>query len=134
MVKGLQQLSALVWRMADLRPNQVTICGTLLEDRSCERVLLVVERTGGGKTHCMRLICTYESGIHVIVVPLLALTAGIQINLQQHNNDYGHVNVVHLDEHYQDHNKRKEFIAKMAILTPPILIPLLTLKVGVVHW
>eukprot|EP00956_Cyclotella_meneghiniana_P025824 scaffold54682_cov69-Cyclotella_meneghiniana.AAC.4 len=113
MVKGLEQLSAFVWRMGGLRPNQVAICGTLLEHKACDRVLLVVERTGGGKTHCMRLICTYEQGIRVIVVPLLALTAGIQINLRDHSNDYGHVNVVHLDERYQDQGKRSEFILKI---------------------
>lgn len=59
----------------------------------------------------MRLICTYEQGIHVIVVPLLAL--GIQLNLLKHSRDYGHINVVNLDEHYKDFQKRQEFIDKL---------------------
>ena len=46
-------------------------------------------------------------------MPLVALTAGIQINLRHHSNGYGCVNVVHLDEHYEDPRKRSEFILEL---------------------
>jgi len=43
--------------------------------------LLVVDRTGGGKSHILRLVATMVNGIILVIVPLLALSADQMANI-----------------------------------------------------
>ena len=74
MVEALEALSREKWKMKTaLRPQQVLACATLHEDKASDGIVLNVDRTGGGKSHTMRLSCAYEGGIGIITIPLLAL-------------------------------------------------------------
>eukprot|EP00956_Cyclotella_meneghiniana_P025879 scaffold54895_cov113-Cyclotella_meneghiniana.AAC.2 len=88
MIDALEALSKQKWKMKTaLRPQQVLACATLHEDKASDGIVLNVDRTGGGKSHTMRLSCAYEGGIGIITIPLLALTASYWMNHGQFRTD-----------------------------------------------
>eukprot|EP00956_Cyclotella_meneghiniana_P034759 scaffold108021_cov55-Cyclotella_meneghiniana.AAC.1 len=112
MVEALEALSREKWKMKTaLRPQQVLACATLHEDKASDGIVLNVDRTGGGKSHTMRLSCAYEGGIGIITIPLLALTASIQSKMEDFDRTYGPVSVIHLDEHCSDKHSLRKVIA-----------------------
>ena len=64
--------SSRVWSTPECRPMQIKAVETILFDPACEGKLLVVDRTGGGKSHVLRMIATFVGGIIVLIAPLLA--------------------------------------------------------------
>lgn len=58
-----------IWGVEDLRPIQLEALWHIVNHQS----LLLVSRTGSGKTHFVRMMGTELGGIVVVVVPLLAL-------------------------------------------------------------
>eukprot|EP00956_Cyclotella_meneghiniana_P018041 scaffold29820_cov95-Cyclotella_meneghiniana.AAC.3 len=92
-----------------LRQQQVLACATLHEDKASEGIVLNVDRTGGGKSHTMRLSCAYEGAIGIVTIPLLALTASIQSKMEDFDPTYG--NVIHLDEHCSDKQSLRKVIS-----------------------
>jgi ATP-dependent DNA helicase RecQ len=58
-----------IWGYPDFRPPQAAIIRALLEHRD----LLVVLPTGGGKSICFQLPALLQSGLTLVVSPLLAL-------------------------------------------------------------
>ena len=56
------------------RPMQVTAIETTISDPECKGKLLVMDCTGGRKSHILQMIATFIGGIIVAIVPLLALT------------------------------------------------------------
>jgi superfamily II DNA helicase RecQ len=62
-----------VWRTPVLRERQSLALSTLLENKACDGTLLFVDRTGGGKSHVMRVAGTCVQGIIVVTAPTLAL-------------------------------------------------------------
>jgi len=59
-----------VWDVPTLRDSQITALLHLL-DPTKPRNLLLVDRTGGGKTHVTRVAGVIERGIILIIIPLL---------------------------------------------------------------
>jgi superfamily II DNA helicase RecQ len=72
---------------------------------SPEFTLVVVHRTGGGKTHILRTLGAIERGIVLIFIPLLTLSADVMHKFEVANTTWGNVGAYHLDELY-DANRR----------------------------
>lgn len=53
-----------------LRPKQEEVITTIIADPKCEGKLLVVDRTGGGKSLILFLTAFAISGVPLIIVPL----------------------------------------------------------------
>jgi len=58
-----------IWGVEELRPTQLEVLWHIVNYQS----LLLVSRTGSGKTHFVRMMGTELGGIVVVVMPLLAL-------------------------------------------------------------
>ena len=87
-----------VWSTPDCRPMQIKAVQTIVFDLACKGKLLVVNHTGGGKGHVLRMIATFVGGITVVIVPLLALTADQMSKIEEALEECGSVAAVHLDE------------------------------------
>ena len=61
-----------VWRTATMRPKQQIAVHRILHDKDADGKLLLVDRTGGGKSLTMQMALTMSAGIAIIIVPLLA--------------------------------------------------------------
>ena len=96
--------SASVWGVPLMRPAQLEACYRLLHPHH-PNSLVVVHRTGGGKTHILRTLGVMERGIVLIFIPLLTLSADVMHKFQEANTTWGNVGVYHLDELY-DANRR----------------------------
>ena len=75
------------------------------------RKLLLVQKTGGGKSHVLRVLGTFLRGIHVIVYPLLVLTADQVLRFLEGTDTFGSIEAHNLDEQGTVLSKwRKKFI------------------------
>ena len=70
----LDNLSARMWSTPSLRPAQAEAITEIMHGR-CGGKLLLVHRTGGGKSHILRMIGSLVGGIVLVIVPLLTLCA-----------------------------------------------------------
>ena len=71
----INEASFTVWGVPSLRPFQMVAVIKLLFDGACNKKLLLVDRTGSGKSHILRMIASLTGGIWLIIIPLLSLTA-----------------------------------------------------------
>jgi superfamily II DNA helicase RecQ len=76
-----------------------------------------VDRTGGGKTHVIRLTGTLLHGVHLIFHPILALTADQLTHFQSGSDDYGSIVAINLDEMFTTAAWKKKIIEYMTTLT-----------------
>ena len=107
----LSMLSELTWDTS-LRPLQLLALSQLLGLDL--RKLLVVQKTGGGKTHIVRTLGTLLKGIHVVLHPLLALTGDQLSRFQEGSSRYGRIEAVNLDARGKNSRWRKRFIKHIA--------------------
>ena len=70
----LNTASSRQWKVDTCRPKQLAACKKIIFDGSSLGKLLVVDRTGGGKSHILRMIATMVNGIMLVIIPLLSLT------------------------------------------------------------
>ena len=89
---------SLVWGTPILRPHQVAAYQKIIFDRRCGGKLLLVVRTGAGKTHVAGLTATMVGGIAVILVPLLPLTLDILEGLRRSSDLHGSVEAHYIDD------------------------------------
>ena len=87
-----------VWRTATMRPKQQIAVHRILHDEKADGKLLLVDRTGGGKSLTMQMALTMSAGIAIIIVPLLALTADQVEKIKRANQKYGSVEAHHIDD------------------------------------
>jgi superfamily II DNA or RNA helicase len=87
-----------IYGVARLRPKQSEAVSRLLFDEECRGRLILVDRTGGGKSLVLFLTAASVGGITLVLVPLLALTASQLSKLNAAVQRYGTINCVHLDE------------------------------------
>ena len=105
-----------IWGQPALRPNQLTACRRLV-DPGKPTSLLLVERTGGGKTHVTRVVGAIERGIVLVIVPLLALSADQLKKFKSANQAYGAVDAFHIDEVVKESAaKYQEVLARLRSL------------------
>lgn len=110
-------LSTLVWGVDALRQMQEQALTTMFVRG--RRKLLLVDKTGGGKSHVMRLMMTMLKGIHLYFCPLLALMADVVVKFKQGCDDYGAIEVYNLDEIASKSSKiRTDIIARLRRLQP----------------
>ena len=91
-----QQASNDVWGVKELRPIQEEALMHIVEHQS----LLLIGRTGIGKTHFVRMVGTIFGGIVVVVVPLLALM-GDQMTKMKREGGNG-TEVYNLDQLHEE--------------------------------
>ena len=87
-----------VWRKHKLRPNQITAVNKLVYDKESGGKILLVDRTGGGKSLILQLSAVMVGGIAYVIVPLLALTANQIAKIKLALQEEGLVKCYHLDE------------------------------------
>ena len=80
------------------RPQQHKAVDKILHDTDGDGKLLLVERTGGGKSLTMQMVLTMIGGIALIIVPLLALTADQVEKIRRANRSFGSVEAHHTDD------------------------------------
>ena len=102
-----------VWDEPRLRPNQdKALCHVF--DPSCPRSLLIVDRTGSGKTHITRVAGVVEKGITLININLHSLSADQMAKFVTANQAYGAVEAHNVDELFSQ--SRLKYNALMARL------------------
>jgi superfamily II DNA helicase RecQ len=92
-----------IWGVPDRFPAQLNAVFCLLHPMKPNH-LAVVERTGAGKTHILRMLDVIERGIVLIFIPLLTLLADVMSKFTCANHRFGTVIIQHLDELF-DANK-----------------------------
>jgi superfamily II DNA helicase RecQ len=94
-------LSDKIWGEPQLRPNQAEAAARLA-DPSRPSDLLLVDRTGSGKTHVTRIIGVAEKGITLVVINLHTLTADQLSKFVGANQAYGTIEAHNVDEMFQN--------------------------------
>lgn len=87
-----------IWGVEELRPIQLKALWHIVDHDS----LLLVSRTGSGKTHFIRMMGTELGGIVVVVVPLLALMGDQMTKMKSVDGSVEAYNVDQLTEHAGD--------------------------------
>lgn len=90
-------LSDKVCNKPQLHLNQVETA-TRLTDSSRSSNLLLVNRTGSGKTHMFRVIAVAKRGIALAIINLHSLSANQLAEIVGVNQDYGTVEAHHMDK------------------------------------
>ena len=88
-----------VWGVPSLRPMQLDAARVMLHPRRPDQIILV-QPTGAGKSHIVRLLGVIKKGIVLVFVPLLALSADVLEKFKNAIDTWGTVDVHHLDEVY----------------------------------
>ena len=86
-----------VWDVPVLRTMQMEAISHILNHRTPNKLLLVA-RTGVGKTHVTRTVGVILRGIILIIIPLLSLSADQLRKFRSACQSFGSVVVYHLDE------------------------------------
>ena len=94
----LDSVARRVFRTPCLRPKQRTAIKRIIADGSTDGKLLVVDRTGGGKSLILYMTAIAVGGITLVIVPLLSLTANQISRIEQAVQRYGTVASFNLDE------------------------------------
>jgi superfamily II DNA helicase RecQ len=110
----VQQISSFRWGVDTLRPNQEYALSFIFENSSAGGTALLVDRTGGGKSHVMRCAGCITRGIVLIIVPLLSLAADIVTKFETDRHEHGIIEAIHFDEDIgSDKELRKQLISDM---------------------
>ncbi len=99
----LQQHSNEIWGVKQLRPIQSEALWHIVDHKS----LLLISRTGSGKSHFVRMMGTIFGGIVVVVVPLLALMGDQMTKMKSVDGSVEAYNVDQLDEEADDFIDKK---------------------------
>ena len=90
-----------------LRPRQQQTVQTILRKKSCGGKIIVVDRTGGGKSLILHMTSIAVAGISLVIVPLLALTANQLERINQALQTCGATSAVHIDDTTRDDTRNK---------------------------
>ena len=100
LVESWTTLSNDVWSTEKLRPIQIDALEMMVDPKICDFKMLLVGRTGIGKTHFFRMMGCIIGGIIVQISPLLALSADQLTKLSdaKQQDVYGSVEAHNVDE------------------------------------
>ena len=87
-----------VWNTPTCRPKQEEAVETICFLEVCGGKLLVINRTGSGKSHILCMVATFVERIVLVIVPLLALTADQMAKIRVALQGEGSVSAFHLDD------------------------------------
>ena len=107
----LDNLSARMWSTPSLRPAQAAAITEIMHGR-CGGKLLLVVRTGGGKSHIMRMIGSLVAGVVVVIVPLLTLCADQIRKILEARQKYASCEAQHIDD-CSDSNIKNSIIPRI---------------------
>ena len=79
-----------VWNTQTCRPKQEEAVETICFSEVCGGKLLVIDRTGSGKSHILRMVATFVGGVILVIVPLL-VRKGLS-----YKNNYSFMIIKHL--------------------------------------
>ena len=113
----IRHAAACVWRTPCLRPAQERAVHKLIYEPISGGKLLVIDRTGGGKSLILQLSAVIVAGIAFVLVPLISLTANNISKIKKAVQSYGSVHVHHMDETSSD-VLEKEVIPRMETMDP----------------
>jgi superfamily II DNA helicase RecQ len=105
-----------VWSMypTDMQIQAVT---SLINVDVCGGKLLLVVKTGAGKSHIMQLTGVMLGGVCLIIMPLLALGSDQVAKLRSASQEYGVVKYYHLDEHRDHPGSMSEILTELDALS-----------------
>ena len=104
--------SSNVWSTPQLRPSQQEAIRFIMHPCKPNNVI-IVQPTGSGKTHIVRVVGVIERGIILIFIPLLTLSADVLQKFTCADETWGTVEVQHLDELYEaNRSKYNEFLQR----------------------
>ena len=98
----MTKVSNFRWNVPELRPTQCYSLSFIFHNKASGGTALLVDRTGGGKSHTMRCSGVFTRGIVVIIVPLLALAADVFLKFVTDDATFGSVDAIHFDEDIGD--------------------------------
>ena len=87
-----------IWFVLQLRPMQLEALLHLFSKENAVKKLICIQPTGRGKSLIIKLLCTMLRGVHLIVHPLLVLTADQVASFQRGSQDHGTIVVINLDQ------------------------------------
>ena len=93
--------STFVWKVPSLRTGQQK-ASRFLFNPATSNSIIVCQRTGAGKTHLVRTVGVCVRGIILIFIPLLTLSADVLAKFMTADQQYGTVEVQHLDELHEN--------------------------------
>ncbi len=113
-----------VWSYSDFRPPQFEVITSLL----AEQDTLVVMPTGGGKSLCFQLPALLQSGLTIVVSPLIALMENQVQQLEQLQNRQLKACLLHSQQSKSDRRSilgnlnqfKLLYIAPETLLSPPV--------------
>ena len=110
----MTNVSKLRWNVPELRDRQIYSLSFIFDNKASGGTALLVDRTGGGKSHTMRCSGVFTRGIIVIIVPLLALAADVFLKFITEEDKYGPVQAIHFDEDIgDDRSLRRDLISDL---------------------
>eukprot|EP00956_Cyclotella_meneghiniana_P023102 scaffold44510_cov84-Cyclotella_meneghiniana.AAC.2 len=114
------QVKTLRWNVSDLRNRQRYSLCFIFHNKASGGTALLVDRTGGGKSHTMRCGGVFTRGIIVItVIPLLALAMDVFLKFVTDDGKYGPVQAIHFDKDIgDDQSLRCDFISDLKEVHP----------------
>ena len=107
----LNNVSKCVWGIQNLRTMQLDVLLKILTLSLSNRKVLNIAHTGGGKTHIIRVLGTYARAVHLVIHPILALTADQVLKFMEGTDKYGAIDAHNMDA--SPNALRKQIIAKM---------------------
>mmetsp|Transcript_33194 Transcript_33194/g.69753 ORF Transcript_33194/g.69753 Transcript_33194/m.69753 type:complete len:158 (+) Transcript_33194:242-715(+) len=110
--KHLNSGASRVFCTVSLRPKQQEAVRHIVCDKSSKGRLLVVDRTGGGKTLILHMMAILVGGIALVIIPLLFLTANQFERIKHAVQRYSAVYAYHLDK-CSKHDTKEKLIPKM---------------------
>ena len=90
----------------------------LLFNSECDKRMLFIDHTGGGKSHTVKMIAVMVGGVWLIVVPLLSLTPDVIAKMKEGANSSGSIDVYNLDEIPKGSNQIFNNIVKQITTLP----------------
>merc|ERR1712194_80327 len=77
---------------------------------------MLVTRTGAGKSHVFRVLCTLLRYVHLVAHPLLALTTDQARKFRSGNKSFGAISATNLDGHDPASAEHAEILALLTNL------------------
>ena len=115
----MTNVSKFRWNVPELRDRQIYSLSFIFDNKASGGTALLVDRTGGGKSHTMRCSGVFTRGIIVIIVPLLALAADVFLKFITEEDKYGPVQAIHFDEDIgDDRSLRRDLISDLKEVSP----------------
>ena len=95
-----------VFRVESLRPKQHEAVEALVFGDELNGKLIVVDRTGGGKSLILQMAGISVAGVTLVIVPLLSLTANQMARITRARTNDMDIHAFHLDESSIDDVKK----------------------------